>query len=45
MQVAMGSPSLTTKFHLPVAFIMALAHVCDLVGYILNKKFKLTPFR
>jgi len=43
-RVAMGSPSLTTKFHLPVAFIMALAHVCDLVGYILNKKFKLTPF-
>eukprot|EP00976_Prorocentrum_cordatum_P076735 1182420-Prorocentrum_minimum.AAC.2 len=43
-RVAMGSPSLKTKFHLPVWFIMMLAHICDGLGYLLGKKFKLTPF-
>jgi len=43
--VDLGYPSLKKKFSLPGwSFMMPLAYVCDGVGYVLGKKFKLTPF-
>mmetsp|Transcript_4790 Transcript_4790/g.6322 ORF Transcript_4790/g.6322 Transcript_4790/m.6322 type:complete len:423 (-) Transcript_4790:375-1643(-) len=42
--MAMGFKDLYAKFHLPYFFLMGLAHICDFVGYLLNKKFKLKPF-
>ena len=43
--VELGYPSLRAKFRLPGwSFMMPLAHVCDAVGYVLGRKFKLTPF-
>uniref|UniRef100_A0A7S2UZ88 3-beta hydroxysteroid dehydrogenase/isomerase domain-containing protein n=1 Tax=Fibrocapsa japonica TaxID=94617 RepID=A0A7S2UZ88_9STRA len=42
--VAMGFRSLWTKFHLPIMLLMVLAHICDFLGMLLNRKFKLTPF-
>eukprot|EP00238_Polyblepharides_amylifera_P000182 CAMPEP_0196572380 /NCGR_PEP_ID=MMETSP1081-20130531/2445_1 /TAXON_ID=36882 /ORGANISM="Pyramimonas amylifera, Strain CCMP720" /LENGTH=355 /DNA_ID=CAMNT_0041889687 /DNA_START=20 /DNA_END=1087 /DNA_ORIENTATION=- len=43
-RVAMGSVSLRDKFSLPYWFIMPLAHACNVVGWVLGRKFKLTPF-
>eukprot|EP00814_Leptocylindrus_danicus_P013494 CAMPEP_0116020894 /NCGR_PEP_ID=MMETSP0321-20121206/10067_1 /TAXON_ID=163516 /ORGANISM="Leptocylindrus danicus var. danicus, Strain B650" /LENGTH=388 /DNA_ID=CAMNT_0003491669 /DNA_START=272 /DNA_END=1438 /DNA_ORIENTATION=+ len=42
--VAMGFADLFKKFHLPVWLLMGLAHICDVIGWILNKKLKLNPF-
>ena len=43
--VRLGFRSLKTKFRLPGwGFMMPLAKACDVVGYVLGKKFKLTPF-
>ena len=43
--VDLGYTSLKKKFSLPGwSFMMPLAYVCDGVGYVLGKKFKLTPF-
>jgi len=42
--VAMGFQDLFQKFHLPVWFLTGLAYLCNVVGYLLNKKFKLNPF-
>ena len=36
--------SLNMKFHLPIWFLMVIAHAADGLGWILNKKFKLNPF-
>jgi len=42
--VAMGFKDLFQKFHYPIWFLMAVAHVANGLGWILNKKFKLNPF-
>ena len=43
--VELGYPSLKKKFKLPGwYFMMPLAYACDAVGYVVGKKFKLTPF-
>jgi nucleoside-diphosphate-sugar epimerase len=42
--VAMGFKDLFMKFHLPIWFLMVIAHAADGLGWILNKKFKLNPF-
>eukprot|EP00586_Coscinodiscus_wailesii_P005009 CAMPEP_0172486784 /NCGR_PEP_ID=MMETSP1066-20121228/15514_1 /TAXON_ID=671091 /ORGANISM="Coscinodiscus wailesii, Strain CCMP2513" /LENGTH=375 /DNA_ID=CAMNT_0013252957 /DNA_START=131 /DNA_END=1258 /DNA_ORIENTATION=+ len=40
----MGFTDLFSKFHLPVWFLMVLAHCADVVGVLIGKKFKLNPF-
>jgi nucleoside-diphosphate-sugar epimerase len=42
--LGMGFANLFDKFHLPIWFLMVLARLADLLGYILNRKFKLNPF-
>ena len=42
--VSMGFASLYDKMHLPVWFLYALAYVCNVVGFVVGKKFKLNPF-
>mmetsp|Transcript_15232 Transcript_15232/g.28667 ORF Transcript_15232/g.28667 Transcript_15232/m.28667 type:complete len:395 (+) Transcript_15232:49-1233(+) len=42
--VAMGFQDLFQKFHLPVWFLMVIAHAANALGWALNKKFKLNPF-
>eukprot|EP00565_Helicotheca_tamesis_P002643 CAMPEP_0185728516 /NCGR_PEP_ID=MMETSP1171-20130828/3823_1 /TAXON_ID=374046 /ORGANISM="Helicotheca tamensis, Strain CCMP826" /LENGTH=384 /DNA_ID=CAMNT_0028397231 /DNA_START=75 /DNA_END=1229 /DNA_ORIENTATION=- len=42
--MAMGFKDLFSKFHLSYYFLMTIAHICDGLGYILGKKFKLNPF-
>ena len=42
--VAMGFTDLNKKFHLPVPLLMFIAHTCDVIGWIIGKKFKLNPF-
>lgn len=40
----MGFTDLFSKFHLPVWLLMGLAYICNVVGFIINKKLKLNPF-
>jgi len=42
--VGMGFTSVYRKFSLPFWFMMSLAYVCDLVGFLLGVKLKLNPF-
>lgn len=42
--VAMGFQDLFSKFHLPTWFLMTLAYFCNLLGWVLHRKFKLNPF-
>ena len=42
--VAMGFTDLFQKLHLPVWFLMGLAYICEVVGFIFNKKLKLNVF-
>jgi nucleoside-diphosphate-sugar epimerase len=42
--VAMGFQDLYTKFHLPLWLLYGLAYICNFVGFIIGKKFKLSPF-
>jgi len=42
--VAMGFPSLADKFKLPYWFLMIIAHICDVIGWIFSVKLKLNPF-
>ena len=42
--ISMGFSDLFKKFHLPVWFLMGLAYICNVIGFILNKKLKLNPF-
>lgn len=42
--VAMGFRDIFSKFHLPVALLMTLAYICNVIGFIINKKLKLSPF-
>jgi len=42
--MAMCIKDLFSKFHLPVWLLMFLAYICNGLGFILNKKFKLSPF-
>jgi len=42
--VAMGFTSLWSKFKLPYWFLMLLAYICVLVGWMMGKKLKLNPF-
>lgn len=42
--VAMGFTDLFHKIHLPVWFLLGLSYFCNLVGFVLHKKFKLNPF-
>ena len=42
--INMGFTDLFSKFHLPVWLLMSLAYICNVVGFIVNKKFKLSPF-
>jgi nucleoside-diphosphate-sugar epimerase len=40
----MGFKDLFSKFHLPVLLLMTIAYICNGLGWLLNKKFKLNPF-
>jgi nucleoside-diphosphate-sugar epimerase len=42
--VEMGFTDLFSKFHLPIPLLMTLAYICNGLGYILGKTFKLNPF-
>jgi len=42
--VAMGFTDLYTKFHLPVWLLYSVAYACNVIGFIIGKKFKLNPF-
>jgi nucleoside-diphosphate-sugar epimerase len=42
--VCMGFTDLTTKFHLPVWFMYIVATLANILGFLLNKKFKLNYF-
>lgn len=42
--VAMGFTDLYTKFHLPVWLLYGVAYACNVIGFIIGKKFKLNPF-
>jgi nucleoside-diphosphate-sugar epimerase len=42
--MAMGFEDLEAKFHLPVPFLYAVAYFCNVLGWIIGKKFKLNPF-
>ena len=42
--VAMGFTDLYTKFHLPVWLLYGVAYVCNVIGFVIGKKFKLNPF-
>jgi len=42
--VGVGFTSLFSKFHLPTWFLLSIAHIADIVGRLLGKKFKLNPF-
>ena len=42
--VAMGFKDLFKKFHLPIWFLMVIAHAANGLGWVLGKKFKLNPF-
>ncbi|CAB9519903.1 Sterol-4-alpha-carboxylate 3-dehydrogenase, decarboxylating [Seminavis robusta] len=42
--VAMGFQDLYTKFHLPVWLLYGVAYICNVIGAIIGKKFKLSPF-
>jgi nucleoside-diphosphate-sugar epimerase len=42
--VAMGFTDLFHKVHLPVWFLLGLSYLCNFVGFLINKKFKLNPF-
>ena len=42
--VAMGFTDLNTKMHLPVWFLFILATMANILGFLLNKKFKLNYF-
>lgn len=42
--VAMGFTDLWSKMHLSVWFLYAIAYICNGVGYLTGKKFKLNPF-
>jgi nucleoside-diphosphate-sugar epimerase len=42
--VAMGFVDLTTKWHLPVWLLYAVAYVANVIGAMIGKKFKLNPF-
>jgi hypothetical protein len=43
-RMAIGHPSLKTKIAVPLWLIMPVAHLCDLVGWCMGVKLKLTPF-
>jgi len=42
--VELGFADLEKKFHLPVFLLLAIAYLCNFIGFLLNKKFKLNPF-
>lgn len=42
--VAMGFKDMFSKFHYPKWFLMGIAYVANVLGWLLNKKFKLNPF-
>lgn len=42
--IAMGFTDLNTKFHLPVWFLFIIATIGNVLGFILNTKFKLNYF-
>jgi nucleoside-diphosphate-sugar epimerase len=42
--IAMGFPSLCGKFMLPYWFMMIIAYICNVIGFVLNMKLKINPF-
>jgi len=42
--VGCGFPALASKFHLPLPFMMVIAHICNFIGWMLGTKLKLSPF-
>jgi len=42
--IGCGFPSLFGKFHLPLGLMVCLAYVCNVIGWMLGRKLKLTPF-
>mmetsp|Transcript_9734 Transcript_9734/g.21790 ORF Transcript_9734/g.21790 Transcript_9734/m.21790 type:complete len:404 (+) Transcript_9734:27-1238(+) len=42
--VGLGFPSIQAKLHLPVGLMMFLGYVCSFFGFLLGRKFKLSPF-
>mmetsp|Transcript_11471 Transcript_11471/g.17357 ORF Transcript_11471/g.17357 Transcript_11471/m.17357 type:complete len:398 (+) Transcript_11471:608-1801(+) len=42
--IDMGFTDLESKFHLPTALLFTVAYVCNVLGWVLGRKFKLNPF-
>jgi sterol-4alpha-carboxylate 3-dehydrogenase (decarboxylating) len=42
--IEMGFTDLTTKLHLPIWFLYIIATIANIIGYVLNMKFKLNYF-
>ncbi|CAE7648272.1 3BETAHSD/D1 [Symbiodinium sp. CCMP2592] len=42
--VGLGLPSVLEKFHLPQFLMYFLAYICNVVGFCLGRKLKLSPF-
>lgn len=41
---SLGLPSISNKFHLPRLFLLSLGYLCNIIGWLLGKKLKLSPF-
>jgi len=42
--VGLGLPSVLSKFHLPQFFMFGVAYICNVIGFFLRMKLKLSPF-
>lgn len=42
--VAMGFKDLNTKFHLPALLMLAVGYICNVIGWILSRKLRVSPF-
>lgn len=42
--MSVGFKDLNTKTHLPTWFMMPVAHICDLIGWLLGRKLRVNPF-
>eukprot|EP00927_Polykrikos_kofoidii_P065363 TRINITY_DN6111_c0_g2_i1.p1 TRINITY_DN6111_c0_g2~~TRINITY_DN6111_c0_g2_i1.p1 ORF type:complete len:400 (+),score=59.42 TRINITY_DN6111_c0_g2_i1:140-1339(+) len=41
---SLGLPSISKKFHLPRLFMFFLGYLCNIIGWLLGMKLKLSPF-
>jgi len=42
--VALGMPSVCDKMHLPLPLMWCIAYICNIIGFFMGQKFKLSPF-